>query len=130
MQPILSSNDNNNLMLAARLDWFFQASKWRNTHNFLLSRLFILISRISVVLKTRFKLGRLGFFLDGNEDHYRYQILAVPIITIIIIEIRTIIAVLTFEIFHQLTVQLGESRKSYNLCRFEEKCMTFKIIRF
>ena len=85
-------------MLAARLDWFFQASKWRNTHNFLLSRLFILILRISVVLKTRLKLGRLGFFLDGNDDHYRYQILAVPIITNIIIQIITIIAVLTFKI--------------------------------
>ena len=129
MQPILSSNDNNNLMLAARLDWFFQASKWRNTHNFLLSRLFILISRISVVLKTRFKLGRLGFFLDGNEDHYRYQILAVPIITIIIIEIRTIIAALTFEISSQYNLAKAGWR-SYHLCRFEEKWMTFKIIRF
>ena len=43
MQSILSSNDNNNQMLAARLHWFFQASKQRNTHNFTLSRLFILI---------------------------------------------------------------------------------------
>ena len=43
MQSILSSNDNNNQMLAASLDWFFQASKQRNTHNFTLSRLFILI---------------------------------------------------------------------------------------